>query len=368
MTKRSVRQHFFVAPALTKEKARLSSPAAKSAVNRLYCAGWGLVVAVHAVGIAGCSSDDSDPSAGGGAGGVSSSTGGAGGSAAGALSYRACEAAERFGGFEVSLSNGAVQGQVLDGVIPSYVPQELGAQSGCRLLQGKNLFCDPACGSSETCGEGGACEPTPLGQNVGDVVVSGARTASGANEIPLEPTTSNFYTTRATLAEPPFALGAEVKVSASGSAFVPAFTLRGEGIAALDVPDDAISVEAGTPLALRWNTPEVETSAHVEIKVQFNLHGSTTAAYIACDVADSGSFSVPAALIDELLGRELSGFPTVVLTRRTADSLAVGDGCLDFAVSSRVSRALEVPGVVSCNDDGDCEPGQVCARPQLVCE
>jgi hypothetical protein len=74
-------------------------------------------------------------------------------------------------------------------------------------------------------------------------------------------------------------------------------------------------------------------------------------------------------LIDDLLDRELSGFPTVALARRTADSVKVGAGCVDFVVSSDKTRGLEVPGVTSCNEDADCpEPGQVCKHPQLVCE
>jgi hypothetical protein len=334
------------------------------------------------IAFSGCASDDSGgtpagatggsaPATGGtsgASGGASSSGGSPAGGNAGALAYRPCDEAKRYGGFEVSLKNGAVQGQVLDGVVPSYVPEELAVQGECRLLQGKNLFCDPACGASQACGDDGACHPIPLGQDLGTVTVQGARTSSGQDQIVLEPTASHFYSTRATLAEPPFEARAPLTLSATGSAFVPAFSLRGEGVEALSVPDDPIVVEAGMPLALRWAAPAGATAAKVAINVQFNLHGSSTAAYIACDVADDGSFDVPKELIDDLLERELSGFPTVVLTRRTADSLAVGSGCLDFAVTSQVSRALEVPGISSCNDDEDCEAGQVCVHPQLVCE
>jgi hypothetical protein len=353
-------------------------------VNRLYGPGLGLVaLALMGIAPSACGSDDSGGNPTDATGGNASATGGAqngggggsstsGGSPAGGnvgeLAYRPCDESERYGGFEVSLKNGAVQGQVLNGVVPSYVPEELRVQGECRLLQGKNLFCDPACGTGQACDDGGMCIAIPLGQDVGTVKVSGARTSTGATEIVLAPTASNFYSTNATLAEPPFEARAPLTLSATGSAFAPAFSLRGEGIEALDVPDDPIVVEAGMPLALRWAAPSGATAAKVEINVQFNLHGSSTAAYIDCDVADDGSFDVPKELIDALLERELSGFPTVVLTRKTADSLAVGSGCLDFFVTSQVSRALEVPGVSSCNVDEDCEAGQVCIRPQLVCE
>lgn len=334
-------------------------------------------VALGATAVVGCSGDeggDDGPSAG--TGGAGTSTGGKAGGGAGnptggspgALAYKPCDEAQRLGGFEVNLKSGAVQGQVLNGVVPSRVPLEIDTEGECRLLQGKNLFCDPACTSSQTCGDAGSCVPTPLGQNVGAVVVSGVRTTAGASEITLEPTGSNFYSTRATLAEPPFEPQAAVTLTAAGSAFASAFSLRGEGISPLEVPDEPITVQAGTALPLRWAAPTNATAAKLEIRLQFNLHGSTTAAFIVCDVADDGSFDVPSGLVDELLSRELSGFPTVVLTRKTADSIAAGPGCIDFSVASQVSRALEVPGITSCNEDGDCEPGQVCIHPQLVCE
>jgi hypothetical protein len=393
VTKRSVSPHFFATAALIKRTAVSSSfgvrtppegleRGRRAPVNRLYGGALGAAALTLGLALSGCSSDDSgddpNPATGGNAsatggtqnasGGASSSGGSSAGGNTGALAYRPCDEGKRYGGFEVSLKNGAVQGQVLNGVVPSYVPEELGAQGECRLLQGKNLFCDPACGSSESCNDDGTCRPTPLGQDVGTVTVTGARTSTGETEIVLAPTASHFYSTRATLAEPPFEARAPLTLTATGSALVPAFSLRGEGVEKLSVPDDPIVVQAGMPLALRWAAPAGATAAKVEINVQFNLHGSSTAAYIDCDVADDGSFDVPKELIDDLLGRELSGFPTVVLTRKTADSLAVGSGCLDFAVTSQVSRALEVPGISSCNVDEDCEPGQVCLHPQLVCE
>jgi hypothetical protein len=228
------------------------------------------------------------------------------------------------------------------------VPVEVRRVGACVLLEGKSLFCDPACVSMQTCGDDGACHPTPLGQSVGDVVVTGARTAAGASEIRLEATTTFQYQTNATLAEPPFDPGAPVSLTASGMGSVAAFALRGEGLAPLDVPDVPIKVEASKALSLGWTPPPSPTKARVEIKLQFNLHGATTAAYLECSADDTGAFDVPAEMIDELLSRELSGFPTLTMTRRTADSVSIGAGCVDFSVSSRVSRELEVPGIKSC--------------------
>lgn len=290
------------------------------------------------------------------------------GPGSGELEYTPCAESESFGGFELDLSTGAVQGQVFDGVTPSRVPAELRSVGQCRLRQGRNLFCDPACGAGQVCTEDGTCKPAPSPKSVGAVVVSGARTTAGAAQISLEPTPSQFYTTRATLADPPFAPGDALALDASGSDFAQAFSLRGEGLSAFVTSPDEVPVTANRPLSLRWEPPLNTTAARVEIKVQFNLHGSTAAAFLDCSVPDTGAFDVPAELVDELLSRELSGFPTVTLTRRTADSIRVGEGCVEFLVFSRESRGLLVPGITSCSKDADCGPGQVCTQPRLVCE
>jgi hypothetical protein len=45
----------------------------------------------------------------------------------------------------------------------------------------------------------------------------------------------------------------------------------------------------------------------------------------------------------------------------------MAQGRVDLVVSSDVERALEIPGLTSCNGDEDCPDGRKC-RTDLKCE
>jgi hypothetical protein len=112
-----------------------------------------------------------------------------------AAAYTPCDAAVRVGEFAIELGEGftALEGRVRDAVIPANV-RAVTAESGrCKLLQGRSLFCDPACGASQTCGEGGVCIAFPTAKSVGAVTVSGLSTA-----LTIMPTAVNFYSNGAT--------------------------------------------------------------------------------------------------------------------------------------------------------------------------
>ena len=103
-------------------------------------------------------------------------------------------------------------------------------------------------------------------------------------------------------------------------------------------------------------------------------HHGGGAARIDCDVPDTGSAKIPAGLIKELLDRGSAGFPQLLLTRLTADSVNIAPGCVDFLVSSSFKHALMVDGEVSCTcdntdpscgkgtDDVPCPTGQTCRQ------
>ena len=84
----------------------------------------------------------------------------------------------------------------------------------------------------------------------------------------------------------------------------------------------------------------------------------------------TGSATIPAGLINQLIEKGTAGFPTISLTRRTLDSQTIEPGCVDLSVASPVEREIEVEGVVSCNCDSTvecpsddpkpCHEGQVC--------
>jgi len=48
-------------------------------------------------------------------------------------------------------------------------------------------------------------------------------------------------------------------------------------------------------------------------------------------------------------------------------SAVIARGRVDLVLSSQVERGVEVPGVVSCNEDADCPGGQRC-QPDRRCQ
>jgi len=306
----------------------------------------------------GCGSDDSSA-------GDAGSAGNAGTSAEPTeLEYNPCAVDARVGRFSIELAARftGINGDVHDGVDPAFVPDEVATDGACTLYRAPSLFCDPACGSSESCGTGG-CVPTPRTQNVGVITVTGLVMS------PIEMTprmVGNHYTNPGTLTHPGFAEGAAIALAAAGGDHS-AFMLRGAGVAALEVPATPITIAADTPAVITWTAPGVANDA-VEVLINLDIarHGGTPAR-IECHVPDTGSAEIPAALVTQLVEIGFSGFPAVDLTRRSADSVEVaGLGCIELEVlaSARVEAAL--PGVTSCNGDTDCAAGQTC-QEDLTC-
>ncbi|MDC0706938.1 hypothetical protein POL68_00480 [Stigmatella sp. ncwal1] len=279
------------------------------------------------------------------------------------LAYTPCALEERAGQFTVELGDGStsVQGRVLNGVVPSNVRQVEAQEGPCRLLRGRSLFCNPACGASQTCGEDGVCIPYPTPQDVGTVQIRGLKAA-----LSLTPNSAKFYFNGgSSLPHPGFDAGAALTLEARG-AEVPAFSLRGRGIQALAVPDAPITVERGKTVAVSWTPPSDPGAARIQIVMDLAHHGGI-AASLECDaVPDSGSYVIPAGLITKLLDVGVAGFPKITISRRTADSTDTSAGCVELLVLSQTERELTLPGLVSCSSDEDCPTGQSC-QSDLTC-
>jgi hypothetical protein len=296
-------------------------------------------------------------------GGAGSSASGAGGAATSQLSYAPCDVSELVGAFRIELATAytGVNGAVRSGVVPSNVPEVVSEAGACRLLEQRILFCDPTCGASETCGDEGSCVAYPTNQQVGVITVTGLN-----GPLTMEPGVTGSYTNPAmpALPHPGFDEGSAIELSAEGGDLA-AFTLNGEGVAALGVADAPLVATMGEPLALSWDAANSSDAVHVHVKIEFNRHGGTPS-WIECDVEDTGSFEVPAAIIDDLLALEISGWPTVSFTRRSVDSVDLSVGCVELQVLSQVVRELEVSGVQSCDDDHPC-PNDVACPTNLIC-
>lgn len=279
------------------------------------------------------------------------------------LKYAPCKREQRLGGFIVELAEKytSVQGQVLNGVVDANVPDVVAEAGECTLLKGQALFCDPGCAGGEMCTREGQCAAHPENVNLGTVTVHGMK-----DEVVMEARAPiNLYASQGTLIHPGFSPGDVLSLDASGAEGGP-FDAHVEGIAPMEVPDQSIAVTAGSSVSVTWTASAESPSAKVQLDLNVNNHGSLLA-WIECHVPDTGSFEIPSALVEQLLGLGASGFPTLAIHRRSAGSVTSADGCIEFEARSGFAIDVELDGLTSCNNDDDCAMGQTC-QGDLTCQ
>jgi hypothetical protein len=88
---------------------------------------------------------------------------------------------------------------------------------------------------------------------------------------------------------------------------------------------------------------------------------------IDCDVADTGSFDIPAPLVTALVGLGRAGYPTVQLTR-AASATPPGEPGVKLSMPSRSELEVDT-GVISCGaaSSPDCPSGTTCG-PGMTCQ
>lgn len=275
-----------------------------------------------------------------------------------------CPLSERLGGFVVESNPtfGAVDGSVLDGVVPVTVLTEVAVEGDCRLLRRENPRCEPGCDPDETCDFDGTCIAYPTGIALGTVTVGGL-----AEDVIMEPSApaNTYYDT--TLPTPAFEAGALVELRTEGGALEPV-ALHGVGFEPVELGEATWPLVAGSPFAATWSPPTAAVHrATVRLTVNVDQHG-TTPAFLVCDFADDGAGEVPAALVDAFLGAGVSGYPNGSLERRTVDRADVTGGCVDFEVRwVALPAEVTVDGHTPCDDPGDCPPGHPCDLETETC-
>jgi hypothetical protein len=275
----------------------------------------------------------------------------------------ACELGERVGSFSIEkqASFGVIQGAVTDGVVPTAIPRLVLEQGACRVLERRNLACQPACVGAQTCGESGTCIPYPRQVSAGDVTISGLTRETVMR--PQQPGNAYFAPGAD---NPPFAPQSHIVLSAAGAGELLPFQLFGVGSEPLaEAP--AWVLEAGVDLALAWPAAATPVGTTVLIELTIDQHGISPLS-LSCEFEDTGSASVPAAIVDQLIGAGVSGFPNGRITRRTADHLALGIGCVELVVGSPLAASVAVAGETPCNGSGECPEGQTCNIPLQRCE
>lgn len=248
-------------------------------------------------------------------------------------------------------------GKVYDGPVPEAIVWETQQEEdGCTLRTPRYPFCDPACGSG-VCTEDDTCTASPSAKSVGKLTLEGLSAEVGDGGVLTVSPAGTTYTSTG-LPYPAFEEGAELTLSAAGAA-LPAFSVTSHGIAPLTLTGGPYVLRDGEPLALEWTKAAADAESRIQIKLDISHHGGTKGK-IECDVPDDGALTISADMVDALKALGVAGFPTVMVTRSSVGSVSTASGRIDLRVYTYVEQSIEIPGLVSCSEDGDCPSGQSC--------
>ena len=319
---------------------------------------------------------------------------------------------ELIGTFTVSLVSAQVEGginppytdaagEVDDGPYPelaieTQLTPPADATPGCAVYSLVTPNCDGIgkCGSASTntacadaaktginacvCVATDTCQAYPTSKNVGTVTVSGVETTSGATTFQLTNVNNSYIvdTSTTTLVYPGFKEGDTLSVSASGADYA-AFEIANHGVQPLILTHDDFTLLKDTSssdpsqyqaLTIAWNPPDSTAAAGITIELNISRHAGTVG-YMLCHVEDTGSLTISASLISQLvtLGN-IAGFPELNVTRSIVTSTFIEAGRIDFVVESNVERYPTIEGFTSCLLDANCPTGQVCNTAKKLCQ
>jgi hypothetical protein len=276
-----------------------------------------------------------------------------------------------FGAFQVRLSasdasTGAsarttVFGSVKDGPDPSPIAWHVTTEAGdCTLQEPEAPFCATPCGGSAVCTAEDECTPYPKARDVGTVELRGI----GDDVLRIEPVAGKYTPVGGPLPYPPCDDGETVKLQTKPNTYA-AFELEAHCITPLDFKDTP-ALEAGHALTLEWAPPSDPDLARIVVAIDISHHGGAKGK-IECDTADSGAITIDAELTDRLIELGVAGFPTVSLTRISKSDTTNEPRGITLSVLESVEQPLEIPGLMSCTDNGQCPRGQQCGR-DLLCK
>ena len=208
--------------------------------------------------------------------------------------------------------------------------QETMREGDCRLLEYHGEQCQNCW---ELCVQG-ECRPFPQYVGAGTLTVTGL-----GSDVRIQDAGGYYYAVLAGRALDP---GATAGVSASGGAY-PAFeiaTTQPSPIEA-DVPNDEITLEDGTDEEVHWTAVDpCAARVRLTLKSRTAAHGLPPVAMIECDVPDTGSLTIPHAIIEafpETSHEEicvLVDCPASSLTRYTRATTPAGDSNAELVVES----------------------------------
>jgi hypothetical protein len=253
-----------------------------------------------------------------------------------------------------------LDGTVSDGVVPITVLELMEASGECTLERRNNPFCDPPCGAGMTCTFEGTCIPFPRAQDLGTVTIGGM-----VEPVAMEPLVPGYNYSNTTLPYPAYAPGDLIEFR-TGAGTYPGVELHGVGVTPLASSDGEVFVDPDVDLEVLWTAPPEGARSRVFFQLTIDQHGLTPVK-LRCDFADDGVGVVPSSLVRGLIDFGVTGFPNATLKRQTVDSTAVGEGCMEFRVSSPIELSVDVDGFTPCRVEEQCPEGQSCDFVNEIC-
>jgi len=275
-----------------------------------------------------------------------------------------CPQAERYGFFEIQngIEFGSISGKVAAGVVPQAVQDEILSEGYCRLFKKRNLFCDPPCDSEHTCETGNQCIIFPRNQDAGTVTIEGLPLVVNMSALPP----GNNYAFN-DVDNPPIEAGKTIRLS-STDGYAGSMLMHGVGVDELEVPEEIWLMDRDSDLEISWDAPSGAVRSKVLAIMSVDQHGSSPVT-LRCELDDTGSAQIPAAIINALLDSGISGYPNGRLVRRTADSMSIeAGGCVELLVTSPREVTVRVKGFVPCDKPEDCPEDQTCNMISHLCE
>jgi hypothetical protein len=183
----------------------------------------------------------------------------------------------------------------------------------------------------------------------------------------ITPFVPGYNYSNTAVANPPVTPDALVELRVPDSPWGP-ITLHAVGVTPLVASTDPLLIDTESDLLVTWTPPTGLDRSTVYFTVNIDQHGNSPI-LLSCEWPDTGSGSVPATLLEQLVNAGVTGFPSALITRHTADRVDVGpDGCMDLEVTSPRPMSVRVDGFTPCNGPGQCPPPQECNLLNEICE
>lgn len=271
-----------------------------------------------------------------------------------------------FGAFKLLIdqSQGSITfgGKLYDGAMVNSPWETVMEANQLKLLKPAKPFCS---GCTGICVAEDSCAFEPMETHAGKVTVSGVSLLNGNTSFTSSPIVAD-YSTAAKFTSPPCKEGDTIALSAAGSDKVPAFDLKVTGIDTLVMLTTSLTMADNQPIEIKWIPAKITGNSRIHLVMDISYHGGTKAQIVG-DCDDNGSVIIPAAMLTKLKSFGFAGFPKITFSRISTSAVSAAAKA-KMMVEATLEIGVEIPGLKSCNSDGECLDGQKCKQPDRICE